>query len=90
MQVYAVFDVSNPGRVREGIQKHYPDQNYSGRENTFFIATRGETAQQVAVNLGVSRKAADTTSGVVVLVTKYWGHYSTDLWDWINANQTSS
>ena len=90
MQVYAIFDVSDPDRVQEGIRKHYPEHNYIGRASTFFIATRGETSQQVAKNLGVSRKAANTTSGVVVLVTKYWGHYQTDLWDWINANQTSS
>ena len=82
MQVFAIFEVSNPPLVEENLNKLYADQWYRVSSNAFFVATEGETTRQVADSLGFSDDNP-SLSGIVVPVYSYWGRSRPDLWEWL-------
>lgn len=88
MQVFAIFDVSDPDPVRERIKARYGDNCYETGRNSFFVATEGETTRQLASAIGLGDESA--SSGIVIPVTSYWGRHDSQLWEWIgvklNAN----
>ena len=90
MQVYAIFQVSNPARVKAGVQEHYPDDYYIVGHDTFFVATQGETTRRVADKLGFGMKDSNSTNGIVIPVTNYWGRHDAELWEWISVKQATS
>ena len=89
MQVFAIFDVSNPQKVEIGLMKHYPTNFYRAGDTTFFVATRGETTKQVAENIGFGDDPAPVT-GVIVPVVTYWGRHNRELWEWISVKQDTN
>ena len=91
MQVFAVFNVADPSRVKSGIDAHYRDSCYEVGSGVFFIATAGETTRQLATKIGLGDDiGTGVTSGIVIPVTSYWGRHSTELWEWISVKQSSN
>ena len=93
MQVFAVFAIHDQKRVRLGLSKHYENNHYDAGQGAFFVATRGETTRQIATKLGMgdaSESRQDTTRGIVIPVTNFWGRHSTDLWEWIRVKQNAN
>ena len=91
MQVFAVFKVADPSRIKAGIDTHYRDSHYEAGDGVFFIATEGETTRQLATKVGLGDdNVAGVTSGIVIPVTSYWGRHSSDLWEWISVKQSSN
>ena len=91
MQVYAVIKVAAPNLVKAKIAERYAGDYYEIDDETFFVATQGETTRQVATNIGLGEgNPEELASGIVIPVTSYWGRYSPDLWDWINVKQRSN
>ena len=91
MQVFAVFSVRDPSRVKAGIVKHYRDNHYDTGNDVFFIATSGETTRQVATKLGLGDDNADgVTTGIIIPVMSYWGRHSSELWEWISVKQNAN
>lgn len=89
MQVFAIFDVSNPQKVETGLMEHYPTNFYRAGDTTFFVAALGETTQQVARNLGFEDDSTPAT-GVIVPVVTYWGRHDRQLWEWISIKQATN
>ena len=91
MQVFAVFNVRDPSRVKAGIDEHYRDNCHEAGNDAFFIATSGETTRQVATKLGLGDdNPSGVTTGIIIPVTGYWGRYSSDLWEWIVVKQNAN
>ena len=85
MQVFAVFAVKNPTRVREGLDEHYGGQYLFVKNGVYLLATKDETTRDVATKIGLGDKQEDreVTSGIVVPVTSYWGRGDPTMWEWI-------
>ena len=93
MQVFVAFAVDDFDRVRRGVARYYNNHHYNAGRGAWFIATEGETARQVATKLGlgdVDPADGNTTGGIVVPVTSFWGRHSVDLWEWIGTKQRQS
>lgn len=91
MQVFAVFSVADPGRVKVGIDEHYGNNHFEAASGVFFIATEGETTRQLATKIGLGDDNEDgITTGIVIPVTSYWGRYNSQLWEWISVKQSSN
>lgn len=91
MQIFAIIDIKDRDLVLAKVQENYEGQYYDSGRQTLFVATDGETSKEVAVKLGLSGVSADEyTSGVVVLVGNYWGHYDPQLWAWLQAKIDSN
>ena len=61
------------GEGERGIHEHYPNDHYIAGPATFFVATQGETTRRVADKLGFGMEDPNSTNGIVVPVTNYWG-----------------
>ena len=91
MQVFAVFSVADPDRVKAGIDQHYGGNHYEVAADVYFVATEGETTRQLATKIGLGdENEAGVTSGIVIPVTSHWGRYSSQLWEWISVKQSSN
>ena len=91
MQVFAVFSVADPDRVKAGIAEHYGGNHYEAASGVYFIATEGETTRQLATKIGLGDdNEAGVTSGIVLPVTSYWGRYNSQLWEWISVKQSTN
>ena len=88
MRVFAVFNISNRGVVLERLREHYPDQHIDANRESFFVATTGETSQQVSEKLGFG--ADNVSAGIVLGVTTYWGRADPNLWEWISAKMEAN
>ncbi len=88
MQVFAVFNISHRDIVLERLKEHYPHQHTETNREAFFVATVGETSQQVGEKLGFG--ADNLSSGIVVPVTAYWGRANPNLWEWIQAKMDAN
>lgn len=88
MQVFAIFDVSQPAPLKAKLAEKYPGDYYQSGGNTFFVATSGKTTRQIAEEVGF-----DTTEdgrAVIMLVSAYWGVHSPDLWEWLKAKMSQN
>lgn len=85
MQVFAVFAVKSPTRVREGLDEHYGNQYRVVENGVYLLATKDETTREVATKIGLGDEQEDRegTSGIVVPVTSYWGRGDPNMWEWI-------
>ena len=77
MQVFAIFDVSNPDRIRGRIKTQFSEY-YDCGTNSFFVADTNKTTQQIAESVGL-----DQERGIVMPVTSFWGYHDSELWEWI-------
>ena len=85
MAAYAVFDIANRDLVLQKVEEHYPDDHFDPGRGAIFISSANDSALQVATKLGLSKQAGPTwTSGVVVAIQSYWGHYNPNLWTWLH------
>jgi len=90
MQVFAAFKISDPERVKSGLERYYEGNYYDAGDNVYFISTDGETTRQLATKIGLGDDNGNGfTSGIVVPVTNFWGRQSKDLWEWISVRQGS-
>ena len=88
MQVFVAFNISASDAVQSKIKEHYPGNFYSASDNSFFIATDGETTRQVGEKLGFGEE--NLASGIVIPVTSYWGRYRKELWEWISVKMDAN
>lgn len=88
MQVFVVFNISDPATVQGRIEERYAGNFYKASSNSFFIATGGETTRQVGEKLGFGEE--NLASGIVLPVTSYWGRYGKDLWEWISVKMDAN
>ena len=85
MQIFAAIDIRDRDLVLKMVEKHYPGSFFDPGQGSIFVAAEGETARDVALNIGLSKDCQpEYTSGVVVSILNYWGHFTPDLWEWIN------
>ena len=88
MQVFAVFDVSMPDRVKSRLDEKFPDDYFQSGHSTFFVATTGKTTRQMAHEIGVENRGDGRA--VIVPVSSYWGVHNSDLWEWISVKMTQN
>ena len=85
MQIFAATDIEDRDLVLKNVNEHYAGNFFDPGRGSIFIASEGETARDVAVKIGLSKDSQpDYTSGVIVSILNYWGHFNRDLWEWIN------
>lgn len=72
------------------IDREFPGRSYKLNDTAFYIRANG-TAIDIAGQIGVpSVKSEEPYRGprsVVVnrVTSSYWGHHSSDLWDWLKS-----
>ena len=85
MPAFAAFDIARRDLVLQRVKEHYPQDHFDPGSGAIFIFSASESASEIAVKIGLSNQAEPTyTSGVVVGVQSYWGHYNRNLWNWLN------
>ena len=85
MAIFAAFDIDNRDLVLQQVKKHYPKDHFDPGSGAIFICSANESASEVAFKIGLSRQTKPTyTSGVVMAMQSYWGHYNRNLWTWLN------
>ena len=87
MQVFAVFNIPDPGTVQTRLEEHYPGHYIDAYHGAFFVCTTGETSQQMGEKLGFGTE--NLSSGIVMPVTTYWGRADPNLWEWIHVKMES-
>ena len=85
MPAFVAFDIARRDLVLQRVKEHYPNDHFDPGSGAIFIFSANETPQQVAAKIGLSKQSATAwTSGVVVAIQSYWGHYNRNLWNWLN------
>lgn len=85
MQIFAATDIKDRALVLSKVSEHYPGSFFDPGQGSIFVASEGETARDVALKIGLSKDSQPYfTSGVVVSILNYWGHFTPDLWEWIS------
>lgn len=87
MQIFVAFDVGDKSVVMENIEENYA-QNHHKADESFFIATTGETAKEVANKIGIGEE--QDTWGIVISIDSYWGCYDAELWEWLEAKRSAN
>ena len=88
MQVFVASNISDPALVRSKLEQRYSD-SYFDDDNTFFVATEGETTRQLASKIGLGDEEP-ATSGIVIPVTSFWGRYNSEVWEWISVKLSAN
>ena len=88
MQVFVAFNISDPALVRRKLEQRYSGRYYDD-DNTFFVATEGETTRQLASKIGLGDEEP-ATSGIVIPVINYWGRYNSEVWEWISVKLSAN
>ena len=88
MQVFVAFNISDPDLVRSKLEQRYSD-SYFDDDNTFFVATEGETTRQLASKIGLGDEEP-VTSGIVIPATSFWGRYNSEVWEWISVKLSAN
>jgi hypothetical protein len=87
MQVYALFNVSNPDRVSAALRAKFPDDHKLLGNNEWLISSAAATSREVCDSLGISD--GSNGSGIIVAMNGYWGRATNDIWEWITAKKAS-
>lgn len=88
MQIFAAVDLKDRNLVLKNAKEHYEGNVYDPGKGSLFVASEGETARDVALKIGLSKGSdGPRTSGVVLTIANYWGHYDPGLWEWLDANR---
>lgn len=82
MTVFVVFKVQHPDKMREAVNKLYPNDNFDLGTNEWLISAK-DTALSVANTLGISTEPSDVGSAIVFSMSSYYGRTSSDVWEWI-------
>lgn len=90
MQIFAIADIKDRKLVLDNLEQHYNGKFYDPGEHTIFLASDGETSREVATKIGLSNQSPKYTSGVVLLISGYWGHHNPQLWEWLQAKGSSN
>ena len=88
MQVFAVFAVSNPQLMIDGLNANFEENYYFVEPNTFFVATTNKTTRQLSDAVGLTGET--NLGGIVIPVTSYWGRENPDIWEWINIKMNAN
>ncbi len=90
MQIFAVVGILDDQRAHliQKAKQKYSKENVYVVPNAAFIASDGETTQEVSRSIGIGDDEHDFT-GVVVMVQYYWGYHNKELWEWITAKSRS-
>lgn len=81
MAIFLVLPASNPAAVKAELQKNgmeFIDLPAHGH----FVSFRG-TSEELSNALGITDGKSGT--GVVTLVTSYYGRLPTNIWDWVKS-----
>ena len=91
MQIFAVVGTRDSQRdsIIHLAKAKYADANIFVAGNAVFIATDGETTQDICVKLGIGDKKNDYT-GITIPVQHYWGFHNPQLWEWLTARSRSN
>ena len=91
MNIFAVLGTRSEQRpeVIQLAQSNYSEPNVYIVQDGIFLASDGQTTQEVARQLGIGDDNNNYT-GVVVMVAHYWGYHDRDLWEWIVARSKSN
>ena len=82
MQVFAVFGMTDSAKIIRQAQEKYPNDHKPIDANSFLVAARGMTSQEVAESIGL-----DKERGIVVAVTAYYGFHNRDIWEWMGIKE---
>lgn len=82
MQLFAISDMDKPDVVLGKVKEHYHDNYYNPDRGTIFVASNGETSKEVAQKVGIIDPKL--SSGIVILISGYWGHHDKQLWEWLS------
>ena len=93
MQLFAIFGVRDDqrGGIVELAETRYSVPNVYSIPNGLFIASDGETTQEVCSKLGIggTENGMRGFNGVVVMVNYYWGYHDKELWEWMVARSSN-
>ena len=91
MQLFVLAEIRDREIVLENVKQHYANRYYDTGERLIFVASEGETTYEVAVKVGLSKESTPRyTSGIVVSIGSYWGHYNPRLWEWLRVKENSN
>lgn len=83
MPVFAVLPVSNT-KLKPRIETTIPHSDYLFLESNSWLVSYSGTSKELAELLGISDSTGnDTTPGIVVSITSYWGRATPDVWEWL-------
>ena len=86
MPIFAVFEVSNPDRIRDKLNLFHRDRFLEVSPNTFLVVSELISTQQMGDRLGLS-EPDNKVRAIIVPITSYWGFYDRSVWEWIAAKQ---
>ena len=91
MQIFAVVGIRSEQRddIVQAATRHYTEANVYPRSTVVFLASSGETTEEVSVKLGIGDDDKNYT-GVVLMVNYYWGYYAKELWEWMAARSKAN
>ena len=91
MQIFAVIGMREEQRdnIVKLARDRYTTANIYIAQNAVFVASGGETTQELSVRLGIGDDKNNYT-GVVIMVDYYWGYHPKELWEWIAARSKSN
>jgi hypothetical protein len=83
MPVFAILPVDNT-KLKPKIESTIPHGDYLFLASNSWLVSYSGTSKELAENLGISpSEGNDTTPGIVVAITSYWGRATPDVWEWL-------
>ena len=91
MQVFAIAGTKEDQRqkVIQKAQLTYGNDNTYIANDGIFIASNGQTTQEISRSVGIGDDL-NNFSGVVMMLNHYWGYQDREFWEWIDARLTSN
>lgn len=83
MPTFAIIAPTADSRLTAAVQRVFPGKNFEFAAGQFVAAKSGQTAAQIAEQIGTNDQVGHY---VVFSVAAYWGYHRKDLWEWLLAN----
>lgn len=84
MSIFAVIATKGHQTVASAVEATYAGKFYALKNDTWLVASDGETTAQIADKLGI--RNGTKGSGLVIPVKNYSGRAPADLWEWLESN----
>lgn len=88
MQVFALFDVSDPTQVKQCLEDRYESDYRAVEPNIFFVAARDMTTRELWED--ICPDASNPIRGVILPVTSVYGFHDRELWEWIGVKMRAN
>ena len=83
MTLYVIIAREPNVKLAQKIGELFPNDHRQLKDDQWLVSAQGKTTQNISDELGISD--GDSGSAIVFATSGYYGRYTSDTWEWIDA-----